>query len=114
MAYKDFMNKVHYWDNIAAKWIMRHFYFMFFQITLVVAFFLWFINTLQLIDISSQVDKTQIMERLLLIQAQNADIIVFLLILNSFWLLFIFSFLQRIRVLLKDMNYNLNKMRGRN
>ncbi len=110
MAYSDFMKKVRYWDNLTAKWILRHFYLMFFQIILVLVFVGWFINTLHVIDISFESNKHDILERLLLTQSINTTIIVLLTILNSFWLLYLFSGIQRLRSILKDISYNTSKI----
>ena len=38
MSYQDFMNKIRYFDNRMAKWLMRHIYFTFFQMNTVEAF----------------------------------------------------------------------------
>ena len=110
MAYSDFMKKVRYWDNLTARWILRHFYLMFFQIVLVIIFVGWFINTLQVIDISFETGKYDVLERLLLTQSINTSIIVLLAILNSFWLLYLFNGIQRLRSILKDISYNTSKL----
>ena len=111
--HKDFMNKVRYWDNLIAKWLMRHFYFMFFQIVLVIIFVFWLTNTIQVIDTSFTASKESTIERLAVTQSINSSIIVLLLILNSFWLLYVFNGIQRIRNVLKDVAFNLNKLRFR-
>ena len=109
MAFKDFMNSVRYWDNLAAKWLMRHFYFTFFQIVLVVVFVFWFINLFNTIDINVSVAPTNLTQKILISQSVNSTIIVFLLLLNSFWLLFMFNTLQRLLSALKDINFNLSR-----
>lgn len=110
MAYSDFMKKVRYWDNRTAGWILRHFYLLFFQIVLVIIFIGWFINTIRVIDISFEVNGNNILERLLLTQSINTAAIVLLIILNSFWLLYLFSGIQRLRGILKDISYNTSKL----
>ncbi len=107
MSPNNFINKIRYWDNMTAKWIIRHFYTVFFQIILVIIFVFWFINLFSVIDTTLQVDNTNLMERFLATQSTNSTIIVFLLILNSFWMLFMFNSLLRLRTLLKDINYNI-------
>lgn len=114
MAFKDFMSKIRYWDNLAAKWLMRHFYFMFFQIVLFVIFLFWFVNMFNVIDTSYQIPKTSLLERAVMTQSVNAAIIVLLLLLNSFWMLYIFNGIQRLINILKDISYNLNRLRLRN
>jgi len=113
MAYKDFMNKVRYLDNLTAKWIMRHFYFMFFQIVLVGIFIFWFVNIFNVIDASIQATRADLVSRLLMTQSINTTIIVLLMILNSFWLLFMFNGIQRISTLLKDVSYYTSRLRPR-
>ena len=110
MAYNDFMKKIRYWDNRTASWILRHFYFMFFQIVLVIIFIGWFMNTLRIVDISFETHQNNILERLLLAQSINTTVIALLIILNSFWLLYLFSGIQRLRGILKDISYNTSKL----
>lgn len=109
MAVNDLMAKVRYWDNRSAKWMMRHFYIFFFEVFLVAIFVWCFTNNLHLIDISSLLARTSLVERLLLTQTINSVIIIVLLLLNSFWMLFIFGNIIRFRSLLKEMNFNLSK-----
>ena len=113
MSFIDFMNRVRYWDNLIAKWIMRHFYLMFFQIVLVFIFVIWFMNTLNVLDFSFQMDKLAPLERILTTQAVSTTVIVLLLLFNSFWTLYIFSSLIRLKAILRDMNYQLSRMRGK-
>jgi len=113
MSFNDFMNKVRQWDNKSAKWIMRHFYIIFFEIVLVVIFIAYFVNTLKVIDISIHVTESNIIERLLLVQSTNFSIIVILMLLNSFWMLYIFNSILRLRSILRDINYNLIRRRDR-
>jgi heme/copper-type cytochrome/quinol oxidase subunit 2 len=113
MPFNDFMNKVRYWDNLVAKWLMRHFYFMFFQIVLVIILVFWLTNTIQVIEASFETARGSVLERLVLSESINTSIIVILLILNSFWLLYVFNGMQRISNLLKDMNFNISKLRYR-
>jgi len=114
MSYNEFMNKVRYWDNLTAKWLMRHFYFTFFQFVLVGIFIIWFINLFRVIDTSVQIPKAGLLEQILTTQSVNLSVIVLLMILNSFWLLFIFNGLQRLRNLLKDISYHLSRIRTQN
>jgi hypothetical protein len=43
----------------------------------------------------------------------NLTIVVFLMLLNSFWMLFMFGAIQRIHNLLKDINYHLSRFRSK-
>jgi len=114
MAYKDFMAKVRYWDNLTAKWLMRHFYFMFFQIVLLIIFIFWFRNMFNVIDVSYQIERSSTVERAVMTQSVNTTIIVLLLLLNSFWMLYIFNGIQRLANILKDISYNINRLRIQN
>lgn len=114
MAYKDFMAKIRYWDNLTAKWLMRHFYFMFFQLVLLVIFLFWFVNMFTVIDTSDQISKNSALERAVMAETINTTIMVLLLLLNSFWMLYIFNGIQRLAGLLKDMSYNINRLRIKN
>jgi len=112
MSYSDFMNKVRYWDNRTAKWFMRHFYFMFFQIVLVGIFFVWFMNVFSVIDIS-QAAGNDIITRMLKSVSVNISILVLLLLLNSFWLLFMFNSMQRLATILRDISFYTSHLRHR-
>lgn len=111
MAYKDFMSKIRYIDNIFARWMLKHFYILFFELVLVITFFVFFFNTLKVIDISTQIHPENITALLMLKQTANTLIIIFLLLLNSFWMLFIFSGINRLRLVLKEINYNLMRQK---
>jgi len=114
MAFKDFMVKIRYWDNLTAKWLMRHFYFMFFQIVLFIIFLFWFVNMFNVIDVNTQASRPSILERATLTQSVNSTIMVLLLLLNSFWMLYIFNGIQRMMNLLKDINYNIHRLLTKN
>ncbi|MBN1870740.1 MAG: hypothetical protein JW847_09215 [Candidatus Omnitrophica bacterium] len=114
MSYKDFMTKIRYWDNLTAKWLMRHFYFMFFQIVLFVIFLFWFHNMFNVIDVNYQIPRSSILERAVMTQSVNTAILVLLLLLNSFWMLYIFNSIQRLSNILKDISYNINRLRIQN
>ncbi|HLF17303.1 MAG TPA: hypothetical protein VI749_00205 [Candidatus Omnitrophota bacterium] len=111
MSFNDFMNQIRQWDNTIAKWLMRHFYFMFFQLVLLIIFGFWLTNTVQMIDVSFQLSESSLMERLAVTQTINTSIIVLILLLNSFWVLYVFNGIQRIRNILKDINFNISKLR---
>ncbi|HBG61937.1 MAG: hypothetical protein A2306_07460 [Omnitrophica WOR_2 bacterium RIFOXYB2_FULL_38_16] len=111
MSYKDFMNRVRYWDNRTSKWMMKHFYFMFFQGVLLVVFVIWFINTINTIDTNTKAVSSSVLEQLLINQSVSMLIIVLLMLLNSFWLLYTFNSIQRLSNLLKDISYSINKLR---
>ncbi|MEI7998605.1 MAG: hypothetical protein WCH62_03765 [Candidatus Omnitrophota bacterium] len=111
MGFNDFMNKVRQWDNRSAQWIVRHFYILFFEVILVAIFVVTFINALKIIDIGIDVQKSTILERLLMAQTINTLLIVVLLLFNSFWMLYIFSSLLRLRSLLKNIDFNLSRRR---
>lgn len=113
MSYQNFMNKIRQIDNLTARWLMRHFYFTFFQFVLIVVFLFWFVNMFNVIDISLQASKSNLLEQILANQSINLTITVFLMILNSFWLLFIFNAIQRMRTILRDISYNISRLRAK-
>ena len=108
MLFNDLMAKVRYWDNRMAKWMIRHFYLLFFEIFLVFIFVGLFVITLKIIDASALISKNMI-ERLLLLQSIISVIVTLLLLLNSFWMLYIFNEIIRTRSTLKEINFNLTK-----
>ncbi|MBF0532275.1 MAG: hypothetical protein HQL23_04165 [Candidatus Omnitrophica bacterium] len=112
MSYNDVMNTVRYWDNRIAKWILRHFYFIFFEAILAGIFIVWLVNTCGVLDISAAA-KSNLTEKMLALQSNNLAIIALLALLNSFWLLYMLSGMQSLRAILKDINYNLSKLRGK-
>ncbi len=112
MSYNDFMNKVRYWDNLVSKWLMRHIYFIFFEIILVLVFHQWFIYIFKVIDSVSQAQNGTLIERIIGIQSVYMALITLLMVLNSFWMLYMFGSVQRLRGLLKDMNYQIGKIRN--
>jgi len=114
MKYQEFLNKVRHIDTQLAKWIMRHFYFMFFQIALFIIFLFWFVNMFNVLDASAQIPERGVLERLLYTQSINITIIVFIMLMNSFWLLYMFNALQRSLSVLKDINFHISRLRFRN
>ena len=111
MSFAAFMNKLRYWDNTVARWMLRHVYYMFFQVVLLIIFSFWLLNVFSVVEITSHPNQDFTVEHILKTQSINTTIIVFLLFLNSFWLLYIFSGIQRIGNLLKDLNFNLSRLR---
>lgn len=111
MSYSEFMNKIRYWDTQIAKWMMRHFYFLFFQIVLVAVFVIWFINLIGVVNSTLLVSPSGTIEKLLATQSINTSIIVFLMMVNSFWILYMFNSIMRIHTSLKDISYNTSRMR---
>jgi len=114
MGFNDFMNKVRHWDNVTAKWMMRHFYVLFFQIVLVFVFVFWFANIFNVIDASYNIAKSDVVEKLKITSNVNLAIIALLVLLNSFWMLFMFNAIIRITNLLKDISFTLLRIRGIN
>ena len=109
MSFNDFMSKVRYWDTLTTRWIMRQFYL--FQIPLWIIFFVWLFNTLNIIDTQSHLTDAMVTEKILQTQSIFVAIVVLILLLNSFWMLYMFNALQSIRLLLKDINYNTSRFR---
>jgi len=114
MSYNNLMSKVRYWDNQIARWIMRHFYIIFFQVVLMIIFLFWFVNMFKVIDVSFQATPDKLLASIMATQSINTTIIVFLILLNSFWMLFIFNTLIGLKSILKDINFHISKLRFRN
>ena len=106
------MTRIRQLDNRSAQWITRHFYILFFEIVLVIIFVALFVNTLRTIDISVDISKNNIIERLLLNQSIYMLLIVILLLFNSFWTLYIFNSIIRLRSILRNIDYNLGRRRS--
>jgi hypothetical protein len=114
MSFEDLMSKIRHWDSHFARWMMRHFYILFFEFVLVVIFF-WFLFTLiRAANTAGQVAANDITQQLLLTQSTTTLIIALLLLLNSFWMLYIFNHMDRLRVLLKDISFNLTRRKPNN
>ena len=114
MSFQEFMNKVRYWDNHFSRWMMRHFYILFFEFVLVIIFFWFLLTLLKAIDAASQVAANNVTEQLLLTQSTTTLIIALLLILNSFWMLYIFSHIDRLRVILREISFTLSRRKNSN
>ena len=111
MRFQDFMNKIRYWDNYYARLMMRHFYLIFFEFVLVIIFFIWFFKSMGSIDLAVRVSQKSAIEQLVLQEVTNTQIIVILMLLNSFWMLYIFNGLNRLRIILRDISFNLSRRR---
>ena len=92
--------------------MLRHFYMLFFEIFLVFIFLMLFVNTLKVIDVYSLASSGDIVEKLLIAQSVNSILIVLLIILNSFWMLFMFNTIIRMGTLLRDLNFTLTRRKG--
>lgn len=112
MGFNDFMNKVRQWDNRSAQFIARHFYILFFEIILVGVFLAALWNVSKIIDVSVSVQKSSILEKLFMAQTVNTWLIVILLLFNSFWTLYIFNSITRLRSVLKNIDFNLSRRRN--
>jgi hypothetical protein len=112
MGFLDIMTKIRQLDHLFARWLLRHFYFLFFQLVLVGIFFFFLLLTFKTLDIAGTITTPYSIERLLFHQNLHTLVVILLLLLNSFWMLYMFNGLERIRSLLKDINFNL--MRRRN
>ena len=108
MLFNDLMAKVRYWDNKMAKWMIRHFYILFFEVFLVLVFVGAFVITIKVLDTSAEVRNNTI-EKFLMFQSLNAILITVLLLLNSFWMLYIFNEIIRTRSTLKEISFHLSK-----
>ena len=112
MGIPDIMNKIRQLDHLFARWLLRHFYFLFFQIVLIGIFFFFLILTFKTIDVAETIIAPYSVERMLFHHSIQMLVVILLLLLNSFWMLYMFNGLERIRGLLKDINFNLIRRRN--
>lgn len=105
MSFNDFMAKVRQWDNNSARWMMKHFYILFFEVILVIIFFFFLSNTYHTINLARESDKADLLQQLLVQESTNTHIIIFLMLLNSFWMLYVFNEISRVRTILKDISF---------
>ena len=111
MALDEFITKVRSWDNRCQRWLMRGAFFIFFEFVLAFVFFVLLFNALKFLDLSARADEKDMVQQLLLQQTNNGLIIIGLLVLNSFWMLYMFSGINRLRLILKDISYSLMRRR---
>jgi hypothetical protein len=69
---------------------------------------------MDIFTLSTQVNRTNISEQILLSQAGLMLLIVLLLIFNSFIMLYIFNNMLRMRNILKNLDYNMSRRRNDN
>jgi hypothetical protein len=114
MSWEDMLSKVRQLDNFVARWMLRHFYFLFFELVLVGLFFVFLLHIFRTLDLTSAETSASLTEKLLVQQNINTLIIIGLLFLNSFWMLYMFNGLERIRIILKDLSYSLTRRKPTN
>ena len=90
---------------------MRHFYFTFFQLVLLIVFVFMFRNLLNVLDSGYHHSDHTVVEASLHTLNINSIIISVLLLLNSFWMLYMLNAMQRLGNLIKDVSYNINRLR---
>lgn len=105
MSFADFMNKVRQWDTQAARWMMRHFYIVIFELVLIIIFCFFLFGTFRTIDISHNAAENSVTEQLMVQQVTGTSMIIILMLLNSFWMLYMFSEVTRLRTILKDISF---------
>ncbi len=114
MKFNDFMAKVRYFDNLCARWMLRHFYILFFEFVLVIIFFAFLLNTFRTLDVTARVSPNDITAQLLSQQSISTLLITILILMNSFWMLYVFNEMIRIRSVLKEISYNTFKLKHNN
>lgn len=110
----DLFKNIRYWDQQISKWLMRYFYFFFFHIILFIIFINLIINIFRSSHYEASDDIAVNLQKMLSMQNYNIMLMVFLMILNSFWLLNLLQTLMRIVGQLKDSNYHLSRLRFNN
>jgi hypothetical protein len=109
MNYQDFMNTLRKMDKRSSQWFVRHFYVIFFEIILVIVFFLFFVLTINVLNTAADAQSRTAVEQLLVNQSLIGLLCLFLLLLNSFWILFMFSGILRQSNILKNIDFNLSR-----
>ena len=111
LSFNELANRLRQWDNRSNQWFSKNFSILFFEIILAAIFF-FFINTMMdIFAISARVNRSNVMEQILLSQSGFMMIIILLLIFNSFLMLYLFSNMLRMRGILKNMDYTLSRRR---
>lgn len=111
MNYQDFASKLRQWEIKSNQWFLRHSFVLFLPIILA-CFVALFVIAINLINISPDINRGTTIERLLLSQNISTLFIIFLILLNSFWMLFMLASLFRIRAVLKNVDFNLSRRRN--
>jgi hypothetical protein len=109
MNTQDFLNTLRQLDKRSSQWFMRHFYVLFFEVILVGVICFFVVTTLNVFYTASDVPSRSTVEKLLVNQNHISLLILFLLLLNSFWMLFLFSGFLRVRNILKNIDFNLSR-----
>jgi hypothetical protein len=103
------MNSLRKLDKRSSQWFVRHFYVLFFEVILVVVFFLFFVVTINVLNTASDAHSHSTIEQLIYNQSIIGLLVLFLLLLNSFWILFMFSGILRQSNILKNIDFNLSR-----
>lgn len=111
LSFNELANKLRQWDNRSNQWFSKNFSILLFEIILGVIFFFFINNMMDVFTLSAQVDRSHIMEQIMLSQSGFMMLIVLLLIFNSFLMLYLFSNMLRIRGILKNVDYSLSRRR---
>lgn len=106
----SFLEKYRQWDREVSKFLTRHFYFSFFQIVIGVVFAYWLISFINLLNILAKNKFETASELLLINQTLNISFMLFLLLLNSFWILYILNNSNRMANSMKNVSYNTGRM----
>lgn len=106
MGFRDALAKFRQWDNKVAKWLMYNFYYTFFHLVIIISFFFWFFNLLMMLHVNFKNEASGTIEKILFLNAMNSSMIVFLLLLNSLWILYLLNNSHRIKNSLKNISYN--------
>jgi hypothetical protein len=111
MSFNELTNRLRQWDNRSNQWFSKNFSILFFELVLAGVFFFFINNMMDVFTISAQVNRSNVMEQIMLSQAGFMMLIVLLLIFNSFLMLYLFSNMLRMRGILKNIDYSLSRRR---
>ena len=108
MNNQDFAKAFRQWELKSNQWFVRHSFILFFPI-LLACFVVFFIITINLINVSSDMHQNSSTEKLLLAQNISTLFLAFLILLNSFWTIYMLASIFRIRSILKNVDFNLSR-----
>lgn len=106
MNLQDILNRLRHMDNIISKWLMQNFYYTFFHLVIVCAFFFWLWNLIDLLSFNFMMKNNDPLQRIAVLEAFNGSMTTFLLLLNSLWILYLLNNSHRIKNTLKNISYN--------
>lgn len=108
----EMTSKLRQWDHRSSQWFTKNFSVLLFEVLLAFICFLLLNMMIDLFAIEGRVNKDNLTEQILLSQARLTQLIVMILIFNSFLMIYLFNNMIKIRGVLKNMDYNTSRRRN--